>query len=279
MNINLLKTFLEVARLRHFGKAADKICITQAAVSARIKQIEDNVGTRLLTRERNNIQLTPAGRRLALAAENIVKQWEQARNEITLASHEGQQLIRLGIINDIWYLLSPDWLHLNRARNPNLLFQLQTYSAPLLQERLLADQVDAAVMFDPPYHPGFMVRDIGTIELRLLATTESSIDQTSAPEYIYVDWGESFSEFHEQQLGDTLNPALSMNVASIAIDYLRQHDGMTFLPMQHVQYLGLNDRFHEVRGSQSFQRELFYVYRRNHNLAESLNNIIVSVNL
>lgn len=273
MNINLLKTFLEVARLRHFGKAADKICITQAAVSARIKLIEDNVGTRLLTRERNNIQLTPAGRRLALAAENIVKQWEQARNEITLASHEGQQLVRLGIINDIWYLLPPEWLHLNRTRNPNLLYQLQTYSAPLLQERLLADEVDAAIMFDPPYHPGFAVRDIGMIELRLLSTCEASVGKNPAPEYIYVDWGESFSEFHEQQLGDSLNPVLSMNVASIAIDYLRLHDGMAFLPLKQVHYLGLDDRFHEVRGSQVFPREIFYVYRKNHNLAGALGEI------
>ena len=69
MNINLLKTFLEVARLGHFGKAADRVCLTQAAVSARIKQIEDKLGVTLFTRKRNDIQLTAEGRRLAVAAE------------------------------------------------------------------------------------------------------------------------------------------------------------------------------------------------------------------
>jgi DNA-binding transcriptional LysR family regulator len=277
MNINLLKTFLEVARLRHFGKAADKIFLTQAAVSARIKQIEENVGARLLTRERNNIQLTPEGRRLALAAENIVKQWEQAKNEITLASQEGQQLVRLGMINDIWYSLSPGWLHTNRTSNPNLMFQLQTFSARLLQERLLSDEVDAAVMFDPPYHPGFSIREIGTIELQLLSTREISASEVPLPEYIYVDWGESFSEFHEQQSEDLLNPVLGMNVASIAIDYLRHHDGMAFLPPRQIQYMGLADRFYEVSSFQSFQREVFYVYRKNHSLAESLERITTSL--
>ena len=277
MNINLLKTFLEVARLRHFGKAADKICVTQAAVSARIKQIEENVGARLLTRERNNIQLTPEGRRLALAAENIVKQWEQARNEITLASQEGQQLVRLGIINDIWYSLTTDWLHMNRERNPNLMFQLQTFSAQLLQEQLLSDKVDAAIMFDPPYYPGFTIRDIGTIELQLFSTREMNASENPLPEYIYVDWGESFSEFHEQQPGDALNPVLSMNVASIAIDYLRHHDGMAFLPPRQIQYMGLAERFHEVCSFQSFQREVFYVYRKSHSLAESLEGITTSL--
>ena len=44
MDIALLKTFLEVAKTRHFGRAAENLYITQAAVSARIKQMEEDLG-------------------------------------------------------------------------------------------------------------------------------------------------------------------------------------------------------------------------------------------
>ncbi|MBT7408643.1 MAG: LysR family transcriptional regulator [Methylococcales bacterium] len=46
MDISLLKTFLEVVKTRHFGHAADHLCITQSAVSARIKMIESLLSVR-----------------------------------------------------------------------------------------------------------------------------------------------------------------------------------------------------------------------------------------
>lgn len=71
MDIGLLRAFLEIHRLRHFGRAAKNLFISQSAISARVRQLEDELGTRLFTRERNNIELTPALRanvgRLALS--------------------------------------------------------------------------------------------------------------------------------------------------------------------------------------------------------------------
>ena len=64
MDTELLRTFLEVRQTGHFARAARNLSLTQAAVSARIKQLETLVGQQLLTRARNNVQLTEAGRQL-----------------------------------------------------------------------------------------------------------------------------------------------------------------------------------------------------------------------
>lgn len=69
MDIRVLSTFLEVARVRHFGRASENLHITQAAVSARIKQLEGYFNTTLFTRDRNNIKLTSSGERLIGYAE------------------------------------------------------------------------------------------------------------------------------------------------------------------------------------------------------------------
>ena len=64
IDIVLLRTFLELNRTRHFGKAAENLYITQSTMSARIRQLEDILGAVLFIRQRNNIHLTPAGQKL-----------------------------------------------------------------------------------------------------------------------------------------------------------------------------------------------------------------------
>ncbi|MFT6737918.1 MAG: DNA-binding transcriptional LysR family regulator, partial [Kangiellaceae bacterium] len=64
VDIRFLVTFIEVSHTRHFGKAAENLYLTSAAVSARIKQVEEYFSVSLFTRHRNNIQLTSAGKKL-----------------------------------------------------------------------------------------------------------------------------------------------------------------------------------------------------------------------
>lgn len=79
MDTELLKTFLEVSRTRHFGRAAESLYLTQSAVSFRIRQLENQLGANLFTRHRNNIRLTPAGERLLPYAETLMSTWQLAK--------------------------------------------------------------------------------------------------------------------------------------------------------------------------------------------------------
>ena len=72
MDTELLKTFLEVSRTRHFGRAAEALYLTQSAVSFRIRQLENQLGVNLFTRHRNNIRLTTAGEKLLPYAETLM---------------------------------------------------------------------------------------------------------------------------------------------------------------------------------------------------------------
>lgn len=72
MDTELLKTFTEVSRTRHFGRAAESLYLTQSAVSFRIRQLENQLGVNLFTRHRNNIRLTAAGEKLLPYAETLM---------------------------------------------------------------------------------------------------------------------------------------------------------------------------------------------------------------
>ena len=82
MDTELLKTFLEVSRTRHFGRAAESLYLTQSAVSFRIRQLENQLGVNLFTRHRNNIRLTAAGEKLLPYAETLMSTWQAARKEV-----------------------------------------------------------------------------------------------------------------------------------------------------------------------------------------------------
>lgn len=84
MDTELLKTFLEVSKTRHFGRAAESLYLTQSAVSFRIRQLETQLGTNLFTRHRNNIRLTVAGERLIPYAESLMNTWLLAKKKLAM---------------------------------------------------------------------------------------------------------------------------------------------------------------------------------------------------
>ncbi len=83
MDLELLRTFLEIARTRHFGQAAEALHVTQAAVSARIKHLESLLGVQLFDRARRDIRLTPEGNRLIRYGNLLLSEWRKARQDVT----------------------------------------------------------------------------------------------------------------------------------------------------------------------------------------------------
>ena len=92
MDTELLKTFLEVQKTRHFGKAADNLYLTQSAVSFRIRQLEQSLGVTLFNRYRNNIQLTSAGEMLLPHAQAVLNAISSAKQQIALNYHPERPL-------------------------------------------------------------------------------------------------------------------------------------------------------------------------------------------
>lgn len=81
MDFDQLTTFLEVAKLGSFSRAGQKVFRSQSAVSAQIRQLEQDYGDRLLDRSGKDVTLTPAGRILFTYAERLL----QLRDESLLA--------------------------------------------------------------------------------------------------------------------------------------------------------------------------------------------------
>ncbi|MGB2582897.1 MAG: LysR family transcriptional regulator, partial [Dehalococcoidia bacterium] len=90
MNLDYLRTYLEIVRLGSFSEVAKKLSITQPAVSFQIHKLERDLGVRLLDRRQKKITMTDAGKRFLRFAELVEREraslthdLEQIREEVT----------------------------------------------------------------------------------------------------------------------------------------------------------------------------------------------------
>ena len=136
MDIAHLKTFLEIYRIRHFGKAAQILCITQSAASARIKLLEERLGVKLFTRGRHAIEPTPAGHRFHKYADMTVSGWEQARLMIALPERFSHSL-SIGYLPDTWHLFLKDWMDDIQLELPETALNMTIHAGQNVQELIL----------------------------------------------------------------------------------------------------------------------------------------------
>jgi len=149
MDTELLKTFLEVNRTRHFGRAAENLFISQSAVSARIHQLEEQLGIRLFERERNNIQLTAAGHKLLKFSETILGVWNRARLEVAV-SDEDRIAVAVGGMPSLWDDYLQQWLRSVRREIPELVLTVETHSTTEIVRRVSDRTLDIGFSFETP---------------------------------------------------------------------------------------------------------------------------------
>ena len=92
-NINLLHSFECAARHQSYSKAATELCISQAAISQQMRQLEENLSTRLFLRKGKSMLLTQQGKTLLLGAQHAFKVLEKSINEITVEEIAGSLTI------------------------------------------------------------------------------------------------------------------------------------------------------------------------------------------
>jgi DNA-binding transcriptional LysR family regulator len=261
VDLELLKTFLEVRRTRHFGKAAENLYLTQAAVSARIRQLEELLGVKLFIRSRNNIQLTSEGERLVSHAQTVMLAWTRARQELALETGQSSQ-VHIGVRSGLWNKALQTRLQKLHQQLPEVVLRTEGHMSDAAVKMLLDRTLDIAISYDPPNLPEFNLREIGQISLQLYSSdSKATVESALADGYVYVDWGSAFARFHAKRFGENVLPVLRTNIGESATDFVRGNGGAAYLPASLVS--GGRSKFHQVEGAPVYSRKLHAAYRSN----------------
>jgi DNA-binding transcriptional LysR family regulator len=260
MDIESLRTFLEVARTRHFGKAAEELCVTQSAVSARIRQLEQTLGMALFTRQRNNIQLTPEGLQLQKHAETIVQVWIRARQEVGLRA-EFTRGLAVGSMWDLWETLLRDWVVALRRDMPDTALQVEAGTADVLVRKLVEGIIDLAVLFEPPQLLELELRELGHLNLVLASTKRGqTLEQVFESGYIMVNWGTAFAHAHARHYPDVPAASMHVNLGALALRHLQSSHGAAYLPEQLLGSTNSPRRLYPVSHAPCIERSVFAAF-------------------
>lgn len=96
MDLRQLQYFCRIAESGSFREAADRANVAQSALSRHMRILEDELGVTLLERHARGIRLTPQGQKLKLRADNILREVEQTRIEMTMSDASPHGTVTLG---------------------------------------------------------------------------------------------------------------------------------------------------------------------------------------
>lgn len=274
MDVDALKTFLEVNRTRHFGQAADNLYLSQSAVSARIRLLEQEVGVPLFTRQRNNIQLTAAGQRLLQYAENILTTWHRAKQEIG-TNEDAQIPFTIGIMPSLWDILLQPWIGFMQESLPDLILHAESADAVALMRRIKEGTMDLAFCFDYPQSSDVEIEEVMQIPLILVSSQAGlTVDQALSTNYMLVDWGTSFANAHAHHFAGM--PAAHMRLAfgRMAKDLMLHQGGSAYLAEPMVQSELRKKKLFRVKGAPVISRNAFAAYSRENEKAATIQHAL-----
>jgi len=260
MDTDLLKTFLDLSRTRHFGRTAENLYLTQSAVSARIRQLEETLGASLFTRTRNDIQLTPVGNRLVKYAESILTTWNRARQDAALKADDKESLA-IGGMFTLWDVVLQNWLHRLYRQLPQVALQAEAASQDVLVRKLLDGALDLAFMWEPPQMAELQTEEIGHIHLVMVSSRPGlAAAEAVNRDYVVADWGTAFAIAHARYFPDMPPPALRVGLARMSLAFLLECGGNGYLaePMVHEHLQA--GRLHRVTDAPVIDRAFFAVY-------------------
>ncbi len=259
MDLELLRTFLEVNRTRHFGRAAEALHLTQAAVSARIRLLENQLGVSLFERARRDVRLTPEGNRLIRYAERLIAEWRKARQDVTAGGAAFQ--LSIGASARLWDVILTDWIIQLRRLDPEIALITHAQVSETLVRRLQDGVLDLAFLLDPPQSEDLHAREIARTRLVLVSDRPGiSPEDALATGFLQVDWGHAHILELRRAFPDMPEPRTRMASARLARAYLRELGGAAYLPLRMVNASLRTGSLHRVERAPVFKRSVNAVY-------------------
>lgn len=151
MNEQQLITFLEVAKHLHFRQAAEKLNLTQPAVSAQIRSLEEELGTTLFYR--SHVKLTPSGTLFLPYAQKILDLMNESRESVAEWEDRSFGPVTIGTTSSLSMSIWPRLTHYFQQHHPNIQLKLFTYPNQKIIQSLQEGQIDLAISYPLPNLP------------------------------------------------------------------------------------------------------------------------------
>lgn len=144
MNLRFVEAFYWVVSLKSVSRAAEKLYITQSAMSSRIAALEQELGVSLLDRRDRRFRLTVAGMRFFSHSQRLLALQREVKREMGADGAPRELSLRIGAIESVLHSWLIDWVQHMRIGNPDFELELTVETTPVLVDQIHRGALDIA---------------------------------------------------------------------------------------------------------------------------------------
>ena len=241
MELRNLITFIHVAELGSFTKAAEQLGYSQSTISFQIKQLEDELGCLLFERINHTITLTERGRELVSYAHKIRALTEDFKESLT-KEEECRGSIHIVTPDSVCEeMISAHYLDFHQ-KYPLISVRFTTGDSALLLNMLDHNEADAVITVDRRlYHKDYVIAKEEPLSMHFVAAPTSkfahakglSIKDVAGEPFILTEYGQGYRRVFDKELAKKsleITPVLEIGRTDIITSILAHSDMISFLP-------------------------------------------------
>jgi DNA-binding transcriptional LysR family regulator len=280
MDLDQLHTFLEIVRLKSFSKAAQSCFRTQPAVSAQVRQLEQDLSAPLFERLGTKIALTPAGRIFADYAEQILELRRRAQNAISELERtpRGELVIAANEATCIYVLPRVFLAYKKQFPNVEILVD-RSYGARVV-EAVVDNQADFGITQLPVKEKRLEVAKIHSDEIKLIvppghplaAKKEILIEDLLGEPLLLPKAGTTRSRLTAwlEPVADELHVSMELDSTEMIKRFVMTGLGASFLAATHCREEVAAGRLAAISlGPEPMVRQVALIYRRDKALSKA----------
>ena len=272
VELRTINTFLHIAELHSFSRAARELGYSQSAVSAQVAQLEAELETPLFDRVGKTVRLTDAGQTFLTYARSLLATAEQAKAALQPARQVSGTL-RVALADSVCSTFLPDLLQRYHALCPQVELVLRTATDDEMLQMLGSNQIDLAYTLDKPLlQPSFVLAVdepepicvVAPAGHPLAGQAEVTLQELAGQEFLLTERGMSYRDALDQCMaaqGLAIKPFLELGSASLLCQMVEHGMGLSFLPeyiVQNALAAGTLARLNVPACRVEMRRQLFY---------------------
>ncbi|WP_241650982.1 MULTISPECIES: LysR family transcriptional regulator [Paenarthrobacter] len=165
MELRQLRYFLVVADELHFGRAAERLHLTQPPLTVAIRRLEKELGVQLFDRTTRKVTLTAAGEAFKGRIRGAVTELDEAAGDVASVAAGLSGRLRVGFVSSASYTTIPEAIGAFRKRRPRVELVLSPLTSGEQIEQLLDGELDLGLVRDPGDVPGLTMELVAAEDL------------------------------------------------------------------------------------------------------------------
>lgn len=245
MDIRALRYFVSVAQTGSFTRSAEVLRIAQPALSRQIRNLETELGLRLLNRLPRGVELTDSGHQLLSRAEDIIAMLKETVDKLKSMPAPARKKLSLGVPPATGAMLVPELVERFREANPHVSLSVREGVGSSLVEWLFEERIDLTVVHNPPNMPELIIEPLLTERMVLVLPPADVATSWNRPTGRSIDLREAASsplilpsnahtnrihlESIMARIGETLTPDIEIDSVGITKAMVAAGKGATIL--------------------------------------------------